>query len=201
MLSGYSGFVNGGSEVQGSISSKAAATYNTSTSDQTIASGQYLSGAQTIKAVTTSNISAANIRKGVNIKVGDANSAGRIANVTGTWYGDKKTIAATAYDFKDGSTQASEEQSFTMPTNGTVYYGGASVSYYKADVTCRIYKNGTLIDNRDISGGYYDIRNTMFNKSFSASTGDVIKVSCTASRGTSPNNYMGAASIQAVIVY
>ena len=64
---------------------KAAATYNTSTSDQSIAAGYYLSGAQTIKAVTTSNISAANIKKGVTIKVGDANSATRIANVTGTY--------------------------------------------------------------------------------------------------------------------
>ena len=51
---------------------KAAATYNTSTSDQTIPSGQYLTGTQTIKAVTTANISAANVKDGVTVKVGDA---------------------------------------------------------------------------------------------------------------------------------
>ena len=92
ILSGYSGFV-GGSEVKGSIGSKAAATYNTSTSDQTISSGQYLTGAQTIKAVTTANISAGNIKKDVNIKVGDANSSGRIANVTGT-YTSSSTVSS-----------------------------------------------------------------------------------------------------------
>ena len=67
-----------------SVTTKGAATYNTATSDQTIAAGQYLTGAQTIKAVTTSNITAANILKGVVVKVGDANNAGRIKNVTGT---------------------------------------------------------------------------------------------------------------------
>lgn len=67
-----------------SVTTKGAATYNTATSDQTIAAGQYLTGAQTIKAVTTSNITAANILKGVVVKVGDANDAGRIKNVTGT---------------------------------------------------------------------------------------------------------------------
>jgi len=69
----------------GTMATKAAATYNTSTSDQTISSGQYLTGAQTIKAVATSGISAANIKSGAVVKVGDANSATRIANVTGTF--------------------------------------------------------------------------------------------------------------------
>ena len=67
-----------------SVTTKGAATYNTATSDQTIAAGQYLTGAQTIKAVTTSNIVAGNILKGVVVKVGDANDAGRIKNITGT---------------------------------------------------------------------------------------------------------------------
>jgi hypothetical protein len=72
---------------------KAAATYNTSGSDQNIDAGQYLSGAQTIKAVTTQNIDAGNIKYGVNVKVGDANSAGRIKNVTGSFTGDANATA------------------------------------------------------------------------------------------------------------
>ena len=85
ILSGYSAYDGDGNLVAGSIASKDAATYNTSTSDQTIASGQYLSGAQTIKAVTTSNISAANVKYGVTIKVGDVNDDDRIASATGTF--------------------------------------------------------------------------------------------------------------------
>jgi len=73
------------SKESGTITRKSAATYNTSSSDQTIASGQYLEGAQTIKAVETSGISAANIKYGTQVKVGDANDDDRIANVTGTF--------------------------------------------------------------------------------------------------------------------
>lgn len=83
MLSGKTGMVNG-SIITGTIASKAAATYNVSSSDRTIDSGQYLSGAQTIRGVTTSNITAGNIKRGVVVTVGDTGSATRIKNVTGT---------------------------------------------------------------------------------------------------------------------
>ena len=67
-----------------SVTTKATATINTSTTDQTIASGTYLTGTQTIKAVTVSNtLAASNILNGVTIKVGDANDDDRIASVTG----------------------------------------------------------------------------------------------------------------------
>ena len=64
ILSGKTAYVNG-SKVTGSISSKAAATYTPGTEDQTIASGQYLSGAQTIKG--DANLVAGNIKSGVSI--------------------------------------------------------------------------------------------------------------------------------------
>ena len=50
-------YVNG-EKVTGSIASKAAATYNPSATEQSISAGQYLSGKQTIAAVTASNIPA-----------------------------------------------------------------------------------------------------------------------------------------------
>lgn len=67
-----------------SVTTKGVATINTSSSDQTIAAGTYLTGAQTIRAVTVSGLSASNIAAGVTVQVGDTASAGRIANVTGT---------------------------------------------------------------------------------------------------------------------
>ena len=48
ILNGKTAYVNG-SKVTGNIASKAAQTYTPTTSDQTIAANQYLSGAQTIK--------------------------------------------------------------------------------------------------------------------------------------------------------
>lgn len=62
-----------------------ATTYNTSSSNQTIASEKYITGTQTILAVATSNISAGNIKYNVTVKVGDANDDDRITSVTGTF--------------------------------------------------------------------------------------------------------------------
>lgn len=64
MLSGYSAYANG-VKYNGSIASKAAETITPTTSDQTIAAGQYLSGAQVIKG--DANLQSSNIVSGVSI--------------------------------------------------------------------------------------------------------------------------------------
>ncbi len=127
MLSGYSGFVNGGGEVKGSISSKAAATYNVSGSDQTVAAGQYLSGAQTFKGVTTSNIDAGNIKKGINVKVGDSANAGRIKNITGTYTtpssGQNPVVAGAMLQGYSGFVNGGGEVKGTIVNRGQYQYG------------------------------------------------------------------------------
>ena len=175
MLSGKVAYVKG-SKVTGNIASKAAATYNTSGSDQTIAAGQYLSGAQTIRAVTTENISAENIRNGVTVKVGDAGSAGRIKNVTGTWKGNLKIIRLACYVFTEGDPTRTKEESFTLPQNGTVYYTAntlttSSDGYGESSV--RIYKNGALMHENYV-WRYMTQADT--SGSFAANKNDVIKV-------------------------
>jgi hypothetical protein len=64
-----------------------ATTYYPSTSDQTIATQQYLTGAQTIKGVTYSGLDAGNIKKDVVVKIGDSADDDRILSVTGTYEG------------------------------------------------------------------------------------------------------------------
>ena len=64
ILASKTAYVNG-VKITGQISSKAAATYTPTTSDQTIAAGQYLSGAQTIEG--DSNLQAQYIASGVTI--------------------------------------------------------------------------------------------------------------------------------------
>lgn len=83
MLNGAKGYVNG-ELVTGNIPSKAAASYNPSTSDQTINGTQYLSGAQTIKAVTVSNLSSAVVANGVTVKVGCVDDDDCVTSVTGS---------------------------------------------------------------------------------------------------------------------
>lgn len=83
------GYVSNGTATNSSVSltasvtTKAATTYHPSTTAQSIASGTYLTGAQTIAAVTTSNLSASNIISGVTIKVGDSSDDDCVASVTG----------------------------------------------------------------------------------------------------------------------
>ena len=64
MLNGVTAY-GGTTNYTGSIQSKSAQTYTPTTSDQTINSGQYLSGAQTIKGDV--NLVAGNIASGVTI--------------------------------------------------------------------------------------------------------------------------------------
>ena len=66
-----------------SVTTKAAATFHPSTTAQSIAASTYLTGAQTIAAVTTTNLSASNILNGVKIKVGDSSDDDCVASVTG----------------------------------------------------------------------------------------------------------------------
>ena len=70
--------------ITGTMTEKAAASYNPSTSDQTITANQYLAGAQTIKAVTTTNLSAQYIASGVTVKVGCSADDDCVASVTGS---------------------------------------------------------------------------------------------------------------------
>ena len=65
VLSGKAFYLANGTKTQGSIASKAAQTYTPTTADQTIAAGQYLSGAQTVKG--DANLVAGNIKKDVTI--------------------------------------------------------------------------------------------------------------------------------------
>ena len=83
ILATKTAYVNG-SKVTGNISSKAAATYTPTGSSQTISSGQYLSGAQTIEAVVCTNLSAGNILSGVTVKIGTATDDDSVTSVQGT---------------------------------------------------------------------------------------------------------------------
>ena len=85
-----SGYVSSGTagnssvSLTASVTTQAAQTIHPSTSDQTIASGRYLTGTQTVKAVKLTNLSASNIVSGVTVKVGDSTDDDCVASVTGT---------------------------------------------------------------------------------------------------------------------
>lgn len=138
LRNGIVGYGKNGAKYTGSMTEKAAATYTPGTANQTIAAGQYLAGAQTIKG--DANLKAAYIKKGVSI-----------FGVTGTWEG----YVATAVDIykygviqygltkKTGTVTFNSNSLYITPqTNGTILYTTNSINLtaytgikikYKAD--------------------------------------------------------------------
>lgn len=105
------------------VTKKAAATYTPSTSNQTIAASQYLSGAQTIKG--DANLVAGNIKSGVNI-----------FGVTGTYAGGGSS---------GGSGNNNVEAYAITNTN-------PSVSFKRTDGTIKIWGYGTMTSSSGWGG-------------------------------------------------
>ena len=114
-----------------------ASTYYPSSDDETIASGQYLTGTQLIKAVTTSNLVASNIASGVVVQVGDVANPSRIKYIKGTYTGGTAvTHSAPTISFisSTGKITATHTQATGVVTGGTTSVSttlpSRSQSYY-----------------------------------------------------------------------
>ena len=83
-------------ELSASITTKGATTYHPSTSNQTIATATYLTGTQTINAVTH-NLLAENIKSGVTLKIGDSSDDDCVASVLGTYSGGTPSLQAKTH--------------------------------------------------------------------------------------------------------
>lgn len=105
------------------VTKKSAATYTPGTSDQSIASGQYLNGTQTIKG--DSNLTAGNIRNGVSI-----------FGVTGTYAGGGSS---------GGSGNNNVEAYAITNTN-------PSVSFKRTDGAIKIWGYGTMTSSSGWGG-------------------------------------------------
>ena len=115
ILTGKTAYVNG-SKITGTITSKTAATYTPTTSDQTIASGQYLSGAQTVKG--DANLVAANIKSGVEVfGVTGSYSGGGGTDVSDTTAVAADVLSGKVFHLADG-TQATG----TIPSKSAATY-------------------------------------------------------------------------------
>lgn len=152
------GYVASGStSTTSQLTSQAAQTLYPSTADQTITSGKYLTGTQTFKGVTTSNISADNIKSGVIVKVGDSADDDRIISVTGTYSGgggsSKNFQAVQGTTRTTSSTLTAIGAELTVSKTGTydVYWSGFRSS------TSASYTYGTQLY---VGGVAYGTQNT-----------------------------------------
>lgn len=151
------------------LTTKSTATITPSTFSQTIASGTYLTGTQTIKG--DSNLIARNIKNGTSI-----------FGVTGTYVGsgsggiDTSDATATASDMANGVTAYANGKKIT----GTINTVKSGVGYTPSDVTAS--KNGTDIRLRvDLStdkllrSGSYIALDAPLSGFGNATASDVIK--------------------------
>ena len=152
------GYHSGSGKVTQSITTKAAATYYATTSDQTISSGQYLSGNQVIKAVSQQNLVASNIKKGVTVYV--KNGSGNIFAVTGTFEGWVPTSNNLYYYGTNTANLAyygSTRKYATFNANEITFTGGTGsdgyVGYCLGSKTFQI--NGDRFSKCTISGNLF----------------------------------------------
>ena len=199
ILSGKTAWVNG-TKITGSIASLAATTYTPGTSNQTIAAGKYLSGAQTITG--DADLVSANIKSGANIfgvagnsnvvdtSAGTATAAqilsGKIAyvdgaKITGTRTAQNNTYSVKYYrDSNIGSGAAcSLSYNFTPTAAGKVIVtmtGGRNVSGVSGSwVTKSVTVGGSAVSSTvgssdDWQGVYVWTANVNANQAVSAST-------------------------------
>lgn len=129
-----------------SVTKKSAATYTPGTSDQNIASGQYLNGTKTIKG--DSNLTAANIKSGV-----------KIFNVTGSYAGSSS--GGNTPNLQTKTVTPSESTQTVSPDSGydglsKVTVNAISSTYIGSDVTKK--SAATYIPkttNQSIASGQY----------------------------------------------
>ena len=147
---------NSSVSLQASVTTKAAATIHPSTSDQTIASGTYTTGAQTIKAVTLANLTADNIKNGVTVTVGDSTDADCVASVTGTYSGGGSSKAL--YKYEGLASRNANRYGATSATVTVAKAGTYNISY----VAIRGSSPGTMGTNLHI-GSTEKGNNTTWN--------------------------------------
>lgn len=125
-----------------SVTTQGAQTIHPSTTDQTISSGRYLTGTQTVKAVTLSNLTAGNIKSGVTVKIGDSTDDDCVTSVTGTYSGgggslsvDTKTATATNYPVSISfSSMKGEPKYFFLRSTSQISSSGSTTYYYIIDM-------------------------------------------------------------------
>lgn len=132
-------------KLTGTATSKAAETYYVTTSDQTIAAGQYLNGAQKISKITASGLTGGNILSGATITIHNGKSnvwsvAGTIPKLAGGTY-TPSTSAQTIYCKGKYMTE-------------DITFNGIPSNYVNPSTGAAFFENGSYGPMADL-GAYY----------------------------------------------
>lgn len=196
------GYISSGTAGNSSVSltanvtTKAAATIYPSTSSQTIASGTYLTGTQTISAVSQTNLVAENIKSGTTISISNGN--GNIWSVLGTYSGgggslsyDTKTATASNYPTSlSFSSMKGEPKFFAVRLNAQVSSSGSTTYYYIVDIISNCNgSSATTHGNCFRIGSTRRVDNITSGYSYSYSNSTLTITSSATSRSASPGAF------------
>lgn len=187
VLAGYiSSGTAGNSSVSltASVTTKGATTITPSTSDQTIASGTYLTGTQTISG--DANLVAGNIKSGTTI-----------FGVTGTYSGggslsyDTKTVTASNYPVSlDFTGMKGEPKFFAVRLNAQVSSSGSTTYYYIVDIISNCNGSSAIVHGNCFRiGSTRRVDNITSGYSYTYSGTTLTITSSAASRSASPGAF------------
>lgn len=179
--------------VTGSMASKGAGTYYATTADQTIAANQYLTGVQTIKKLTQTGLSAANILNGTTIKINNGNAD--VWSVTGTRVTPvRNTYVVAIKGFGAPQNILSDEDTYTMERAGVVYFGMATLGVSGSPkAKAELLVNNVVKKSVELDGSYssYSYQYQVW-ASENLAKNDVVKVRVTITQGTHVFAMLGA---------
>lgn len=177
------GYISSGTAGNASVSltanvtTKAAATYHPSLTDQAISASQYLTGAQTINAVTTTNLTAANIKKDVVVKIGDSTDDDCVTTITGTYEGSGGGTTLTVDTSTATLSSAATSISFTglagEPTSFAVVSAAELATGASPWKTAAVVFDGTDLHGqtiRNTSNAQVTYDGSSFSKTYSNGT-------------------------------
>ena len=206
------GYVSSGTAGNASVSLSApvttqgATTYHPSTTSQTINGSRYLTGNQTINAVTLANLTADNIKSGVTVKVGDSSDDDCVASVTGTYSGGgggtltvaTKTLTNTAVSQTLSFTSLSGQPKYWfLRCTSNVSSSGSTTYYYVTDC---------FYDGTSVKGNTFRIGSTRRVQNVTSGitqsySGNTLTITAGSSSGATPGQFYGASGIGYELIY
>lgn len=191
---------NSAVSLTGSVTTKGATTYPASTSDQTIASGTYLTGTQTIKgyAVQAKEFTANGTYTPDSGFNGFHTVTVNVAGGGGSVQTDTKTATASNYPTSLSFTSMKgEPKMFTVRLNAQVSSSGSTTYYYIVDIT----SHGTTVHGNCFRiGSTRRVDNITSGYSWSYSGTTLTITSSAGSRSASPGAFYNG-SYELLYVY
>lgn len=182
--------------LRASATTKGATSYYATTSDQTIASGTYLTGTQTIKALSQTNLTAENIKSGTTITInnGNANVWSVLGTYTGGGGGSSKNAQTAQSTSRSTSSTYTEVISLTCTKAGTYHvYWSTFRSSTSGTWGSQLYINDNAYGTAQTSSWSNHIQNIHLT-SVSLSANDDVAVRV-RTRGSNYYGYVGTLTI------